>query len=110
MKENELLDDADGVRDEARLSKMRVAGRSLSREKGIWFEDGLNSAERDIRKAKRIELWSQEYFDLLKRHSELGALLARVKSALIKVDSTIYFITKAPVLQEKSLAPPGKKH
>ncbi len=73
---------------DSELGVRSVAGRTFHREEGVWKEVGWETSKRGTTVA--VELGSDAYFDLLRRHPEVGPILSLGERVIFQVDGCWY--------------------
>ncbi len=73
--------------DDGQISRQWIAGRTFEWTDGYWVEDGLSATGK---KVVEVEAYSTKYFDLLKKHRELGKALKLGPQLVIELDGVTY--------------------
>ncbi len=66
----------------------RVGTRTFYSKGGEWVDATIDAD--DLKKAKKIEAFSKEYFDLVAKSRELAECFSLGKNVVVKVDGTVY--------------------
>ncbi len=81
------------VADDRGVAARWVAGRTFVRSDSGWVEDGLS--DKDVAKATRIDVYSKQYFDLLKKHPVLKQVVGRLGDRfVVRIGSKVYRVDR----------------